>query len=191
MANSETNARPGKRERLVASAADLLHQQGVQGTTLAEIASAAEVPAGNVYYYFKSRDDLVRAVIDARAGEIRKLLESLDRKSSPRARLKGLAHQWADSAELVAAHGCPLGSLCSELNKLDARLSDDAAMLFRLVLDWAEDQFRELGHKDARELATTLFGAVQGAALLSDTLADPKILAREARRLDRWIDSLE
>ena len=191
MPNSETEARSGKRDRLVASAAELVHQQGVHGTTLAEIASAADVPTGNVYYYFKSRDALVRAVIDSRAEQIRTLLESLDRKSSPRARLKGLAHQWADSAELVAAHGCPLGSLCSELNKLDAGLAGDAALLFRLVLDWAERQFRELGRKDSRELATTLFGAVQGAALLSDTLGDPKILAREVRRLDRWIDSLE
>lgn len=175
----------------MASAAELLHKQGVRATTLAEIASAADVPQGNVYYYFKSRDELVRAVVEARSEEVRQLLDSLDRRSSPRARLKGLAHQWADSAELVAAHGCPLGSLCSELNKLDIELGGDAAVLFRLVLDWAEGQFRELGLKDPRDLALTLFGAVQGAALLSDTLSDPKILAREARRLDRWIDSLE
>jgi TetR/AcrR family transcriptional regulator, transcriptional repressor for nem operon len=188
--NSSTDKQPGKRDRLVASAAELLHRQGVHGTTLAEIASAADVPQGNVYYYFKTRDDLVQAVVEARSEEVRRLLESLDRKSSPRARLKGLAHQWADSAELVAAHGCPLGSLCSELNKLDVGLAADAAGLFRLVLDWAEAQFRELGLKDARDLAVSLFGAVQGAALLSDTLGDPKILAREVRRLDRWIDSL-
>jgi TetR/AcrR family transcriptional regulator, transcriptional repressor for nem operon len=185
------DTRPGKRDRLVASAGELLHRQGVHGTTLAEIASAADVPQGNVYYYFKSRDELVRAVVQGRIDEVRQLLESLDRKSSPRARLKGLAHQWVDSAELVAAHGCPLGSLCSELNKLDPQLADDAAAIFRLVLDWAEAQFRELGMKDARELALSLFGAVQGAALLADTLSDPTILTREARRLDRWIDSLE
>jgi AcrR family transcriptional regulator len=192
MTNSQTTEkRPGKRDRLVASAADLLHQQGVHGTTLAEIASAADVPQGNVYYYFKSRDELVRAVIEARIEEVQHLLESLDRKSSPRARLKGLAHQWTDSAELVAAHGCPLGSLCSELNKLDAGLANEAAGLVRVVLDWAAGQFRELGFKNAPELAITLFGAVQGAALLSDTLSAPKILAQEVRRLDRWIDSLE
>lgn len=191
MPNSPTEKQPGKRDRLIASAAELLHRQGVHGTTLAEIASAADVPQGNVYYYFKSRDDLVRAVVESRSEQVRQLLDSLDRKSSPRARLKGLAHQWADSAELVAAHGCPLGTLCSELNKLDAGLAADAAGLIHLVLDWAEAQFRELSFKDARELAISLFGAVQGAALLSDTLDDPEILAREARRLDRWIDSLE
>ena len=90
----------------------------------------------------------------------------------------------------MAAHGCPLGSLCSELNKHERPLADDAADLFRVVLDWEEAQFREMGCKGARELATTLMVSVQGAALLANTLREPKILVREVRRLERWIDSL-
>ena len=38
--------RPGKRERLTAAATQLLHQQGIERTTLADIAKAADVPAG-------------------------------------------------------------------------------------------------------------------------------------------------
>jgi TetR/AcrR family transcriptional regulator, transcriptional repressor for nem operon len=190
MTHSGTEKRPGKRERLVMSAGDLLHQQGVERTTLAEIAHAADVPPGNFYYYFKTRDDLVRAVIDARGDSIRGLLSTLERRTTPRARLKALAHSWADVAELVAAHGCPIGSLSAELNKQDAALAEDAAKLFRMVLDWAEAQFREMGRKDAADLATTLFAGVQGAALLANTLRDPKLMSREVRRLERWIDSL-
>ncbi len=190
MAHS-TQRQPGKRERLVASATELLHRHGVESTTLAEIAQAADVPPGNVYYYFKTRDELVRAVIEQRAQRIHALLRRLDGRSTPRARLKGLTHAWAEAADVVAAHGCPLGSLSSELNKADGELADCAAQLFRIVLDWAARQFRELGRRDARELATTLFAGVQGAALVADTLGDPKILAREVRRLERWIDSLD
>lgn len=190
MPHSATKERPGRRERLVASATELLHQRGAQRTSLAEIAQAADVPVGNVYYYFKTRDDLVRAVIDSREESIHALLTSFERRSTPRARLKGLARSWADVAELVAAHGCPIGSLSSELNKQDDRLAEDAARLFRVVLDWAEAQFREIGRRDARALAITLFAGVQGAALLANTLRDPKILSREVRRLERWIDEL-
>ena len=60
MANSvETYG--GKHERLIASARALLHEQGVQRTTLAEVAERAQVPPGNVYYYFKTKDELVAA----------------------------------------------------------------------------------------------------------------------------------
>ena len=61
----------GKRERLVASAAALFHHQGVQRTTLAEVATDADVPLGNVYYYFKTKDDLVAAVIGSMEGQFR------------------------------------------------------------------------------------------------------------------------
>ena len=54
----------GKRERLVAAARKMFHEQGVEKTTLAEIAAAAEVPVGNVFYYFKTKDAIVSAVID-------------------------------------------------------------------------------------------------------------------------------
>ncbi len=75
------SARGGKRERLVASAGERLHRQGVAATTLADIAQAADVPVGNVHYYFRTKDDLVRAVIEAQldqveaAGPIRRILE--------------------------------------------------------------------------------------------------------------------
>src|SRR5215216_4239123 len=146
MTDSGAQKRPGKRERLVASATELVHQNGVERTTLAQIAQAADVPAGNLYYYFKTRDDLLRAVIDARGESIHALLASVEQRRTPSARLKALAHSWAAVADVVAAHGCPLGSLCFELNKRDDDgLAADAAQLFRVVLEWSEAQFRDMG----------------------------------------------
>lgn len=184
--------RPGKRERLVESARELLHVQGVERTTLAEIAQAADVPAGNVYYYFKTRDELVGAVIDSRLADVRNLLKGLEAKPDRKARLKALANTWASQADRVASHGCPIGSLSSELNKQPGdRAGGPAAVLLATILEWITKQFRELGRRDARDLAESFLAGVQGAALLANTLRDPKILAREARRLERWIDSLD
>jgi hypothetical protein len=63
--------------------------------------------------------------------------------------------------------------------------------MLRIEVDWAEAQFRTLGRKDARDLAFSLLAGVQGAALLANTFRDPEILTRQARQLDRWIDSVE
>jgi TetR/AcrR family transcriptional repressor of nem operon len=180
----------GKRERLIASARDLVHRHGVERPTLAEIAEAADVPPGNVYYYFKTKDQLIEAVIESRETDVRELLTSLNRRRSPAARLKGLAHNWLEVKELVAAEGCPLGTLSVELNNHGDGLDCQAPKLFSALVDWSEDQFREMGCKDPRDHALTLFSTVQGAALLSSAFRDPEILVTQVRRLERWIDSL-
>jgi TetR/AcrR family transcriptional repressor of nem operon len=190
MTDSSVHERGGKRERLVASAGDLLHRQGVAATTLAQVAQAADVPAGNVYYYFKTKDDLVRAVIDAQAAQVEAMLGSLQARRSPAARLKALAHQWVEMRDLVARYGCPFGTLAAELDRRDDGLDRAAAKPITIILDWAEDQFRQIGRRDARELAIALFSGVQGGALLSNALRDPDLMSGQVRNLERWIDSL-
>jgi TetR/AcrR family transcriptional regulator, transcriptional repressor for nem operon len=188
-----TTAEPrlGKRERLVAAAARLLHQQGSERTTLAEIAKLADVPVGNVYYYFKTKDDVIGAVIDAHARQIRATLAAIEtRHRSPKARLKTLVRELASQRELVAQYGCPLGSLCSELDKRGPEPAFTCSQLMRLPLDWAEEQFLQLGRGDARDLAFDLLAAYEGNALLANTLRDPGILASAASRINRWIGAL-
>jgi TetR/AcrR family transcriptional regulator, transcriptional repressor for nem operon len=190
MANSHAEPKQDKRHRLVAGAREVIHQHGVEKTTIADIAHAAEVPVGNVYYYFKTKDELIEAAIDSHMRDIRTLLDSLERQRSPRARLKGLVRALTDQRELAALYGCPLGSLCSELNKRTDGLDHTCAQLLELPIDWAEKQFRQMGRRDARDLAVALMAAYQGIALLTNTFRDPELMSREARRVERWIDSL-
>jgi TetR/AcrR family transcriptional repressor of nem operon len=182
--------RPGKRERLVAGAREVIHQHGVEKTTIADIAQAADVPVGNVYYYFKAKDELIAAAIESHARDIRAMLDSLQSHRSPQTRLKALIRELTSHRELAARYGCPLGSLCSELDKRTDGLDHACAQLLQLPIEWAERQFQELGRRDARELAVALFASYQGIALLTNTFRDPELMSREARRLERWIDSL-
>ncbi|PZF83917.1 TetR/AcrR family transcriptional regulator [Jiangella anatolica] len=187
---TDLDPRPGKRERLVAGAADLLHRQGVQRTTLAQIAQHADVPQGNVYYYFKSRDELVDAVIEHRRAMVRAELARLDKRRTPKSRLKGLAETWTQSSDTITSHGCPLGGLSYELNKSHDGLAEHAATVLREILHWAEAQFRELGRRDAAALAVELLSGIQGAVLLANTFGDEALLISQVRRIERWLDSL-
>jgi AcrR family transcriptional regulator len=186
-----TEQRPGKRERLVAAATQLLHQHGVERTTLADIAQAADVPAGNVYYYFKTKGEVIAAVIEAHAQQVKAALALIDtHHRSPRSRLKAFVREFTAQGEIVAQYGCPLGSLCSELGKRARQASFAEAELMRLPIGWAEQQFRSLGRRDAHDLALDLLAAYEGSALLASTLRDPGLLARAGRRLNHWIDTL-
>jgi AcrR family transcriptional regulator len=197
MTNSEVTgtppagARPGKRERLVAAAVQLLYQQGIERTTLADIAAAAQVPAGNVYYYFKTKDEVISAAIDAHAQQIRATLAAIETSHrTPKSRLKALVREFAGQSETIAQFGCPLGTLCSELDKRGSESGPDVSVLMRLPIEWAELQFREIGRRDARDLAFDLLAGYEGNALLASTLRDPGVLTRAARRIEKWIDAV-
>src|SRR5919201_6482916 len=130
--------RPGKQERLVAAATQLIHQQGIERTTLADIAALADVPAGNVYYYFKTKDDVIAAVIEDHAQQTKTTLALIDaRHRSPQSRLKALVRAFAAQSETVALYGCPLGTLCSELDKRVGDHGLAAAQLMSLPLECA------------------------------------------------------
>jgi TetR/AcrR family transcriptional regulator, transcriptional repressor for nem operon len=182
--------RGGKRDRLVAGAAELLHRNGVGATSLADIAHAADVPVGNVYYYFKTKDDLVRAVIDAQTEQVRAMLTAIEAAPEVTDRLKALARQWDRMRDVIARYGCPFGTLATELDRRDDGLETAAAVPIRHILAWAEDQFRHLDPGTARANAITLFAAVQGGALLASTLRDPDVMTAQVRRIEQWIDTV-
>jgi TetR/AcrR family transcriptional repressor of nem operon len=191
MTDSELRA-GGKRERLVAAAVAAFYAHGVATTSLADIAQAAGIPVGNVYYYFKAKSDIVAAVIDAHVQQIRAQLAAIEAAhAAPRERLKALFTAMAGESDLIAQFGCPLGSLCQEISKHEeGESAPDASGLMRLPLDWCGQQFRAMGRDDAAELAAQAFAAYQGTALLSSALRDPGLLERESRRIAAWVDSL-
>ncbi|MFE5239511.1 MULTISPECIES: TetR/AcrR family transcriptional regulator [unclassified Streptomyces] len=181
-----------KRRRLTAAAAQVLHEQGVERTTLADIARAADVPVGNVYYYFKTKDELVRAALSEHSAYLDELTGSLDQLPGPRDRLEALIEAWVGRRDVAARYGCPTGTLAVELDKrADGSLDVEAGAVIRRLLDWAGEQFRLLGLPDPDGLAVTLVSAYQGMSLLANALRDPDIMTREGARLLGWLDALE
>lgn len=184
--------RAGKRERLVAAASELVYRQGVARTTLAHIAAAADVPVGNVYYYFKTKGDIVAAVVHFHSERLESTLAELQRRHrTPKSRLKALMGVLAERADETAQRGCPFGTLSSELAKQPDGPDPLAAALMRILLDWAEQQFHALGRPDAHDLAVELVASYEGSAILSNTLGQPELMTGQARRLQRWIDTLD
>ncbi|MCW2854230.1 MAG: TetR/AcrR family transcriptional regulator [Nocardioides sp.] len=51
------------RERILQSGAVVLAENGYSGTTLVDIAARAKTKAGSLYYYFASREDLIREIM--------------------------------------------------------------------------------------------------------------------------------
>ena len=150
----------------------------------------ADIPAGNVYYYFKTKDELVNAAIDAHAHEITAMLASLERHRTPQARLKALIRAFTEQRELAAQSGCPHGSLCQELDKRDDDLQAAARRLIELPLDGhrtSSDSWADATPKTSR---VALDLRIPRRLAAHEHVPRPDLMLREARRLERWIDSL-
>lgn len=180
-----------KRTRLVRAAAGLTHRRGFRETTLALVAREARIPLGNVYYYFRSKEEIAAAIIAERGAGFRGLLEEWSRLPAPRERLLAFVAMTTGNRDSLARDGCALGSLCTELNKAGGRVAENAATLLEEPLGWLEAEFRALGKgREARGLAIHLLSALQGLAVLANTLDDPEIVLIETKRLERWIREL-
>jgi AcrR family transcriptional regulator len=179
------------RIKLIEAAVEVTYRHGFGEASLADIAKEARVPLGNIYYYFKTKDEIGEAIIDRRVSRFRKLLMQLDKADSPKERLCAFVQIKIKNRHGLARNGCPVGTLCSELQKHGGAVAEKSRVLFVEALVWMESQFKALGRgADARELAVHLLAATQGASVLAHTFHDPSIVAMEAVRLKQWIRAL-
>jgi TetR/AcrR family transcriptional repressor of nem operon len=162
------------RDHIVGIAADLIHRDGVQGTTNDDVRKAAGISGSQLSHYFRDKESLVRAVISRRAEQV-----IVVGRTTPTSYLDSVSalRQWASFyIEREDAHltGCRFGSLASEVLKSDLDVKDDVAAGFRR---W-EDDFRaglsamrdrgELRNDaDPERLAYVLLAAYQGGMLLT------------------------
>src|ERR1700693_464850 len=181
-----------KRDRLIEAAKAKFYQQGVARTTLADIAQQAQVPLGNVYYHFRTKEALVEAVVQAHTQELQSLFRKWERNADPCQRLLALLQTAREQEHVLARYGCPHGSLCQELDKEDGQLVNVAAQIFQVYLDWTETQFRLLGkdEQETRDLAIDLISSLQGTYVLTAIFRSPELLERKLQRLEMWIRTL-
>ncbi len=179
-----------KKEQLIESAAKLFHQVGFKQTSIADIAQDSGVPLGNVYYYFKTKDDLAAAVIEQRTEFLKNQAKQWDENPDPRERLLNLLAMQESMKDEVAKYGCPMGSMCQELDKERPPVASEADELMNWVLKWITRQFKEMGQKEADEFGLQLMTAIQGCGVVANALKDPKIVEVEMARLRAWIKSM-
>lgn len=179
------------REQIIDAADELFYQRGFEHTSFADIASAVNISRGNFYHHFKAKDDILIAVIDRRLAETGELLAAWETTSrSPADRIRSFVTMLIANREPIMRFGCPVGTLCAELAKLNHIAQADANKLFILFREWLSRQFSLLGHAaEADDLAMHLLMRSQGIATLAQAFHDEAFLRREVEDLNRWLNS--
>jgi len=109
---------PDTRDRLLAAAARLFHEQGYAATGVATILREADVNSGSLYYYFDSKEDLLAGVLDRYLDllEPEILSRAKAAASDPVERVFALLGVYRWGLEVTGCTlGCPIGNLALEL----------------------------------------------------------------------------
>lgn len=180
------------RDHIVQAADQLFYERGFEKTSFADIAGSVKISRGNFYYHFKSKDDILAAVIELRAAKTAAMLEGWTQKAStPVGRLRCFAEMLIQNRKNIQRFGCPVGTLCAELSKLDHPSQGDAGMIFGQFRTWLREQFEALGHgPDADALAMHLLSRSQGIASLANAFHDERFIRNEVQMIEDWLESL-
>jgi TetR/AcrR family transcriptional repressor of nem operon len=181
-----------KRVRLVKAAKALLLKKGYNETTLADIAQEADVPLGNVYYYFKTKEAIGQAVIQQHLQDLDACFVNWNQLPDAKDRLKALTDSGLQPVEDTVNWGCAIGSLCQELCKSESPLAEASAGLMNKLLNWVQAQLQELGQnpEEARTLAVKIISYMQGMALLSNTFKDESIAKHQSNAFNELVEEV-
>lgn len=177
------------RDQIVEAADGLFYRHGYDHTSFADIAGAVNISRGNFYYYFKTKDEILDAVIEARLAATKAML-SLWEGEGPAERIKSFISILIANKSDIKRYGCPVGTLCSELAKLGHASREEASELFTLFRVWLRRQFVLLGRKeDADMLAMHLLARSQGVATLASAFRDDAFIRHEVEQMYVWLKS--
>lgn len=181
-----------KHQRLVTAAIGQFHRKGYANTSLGDVAQAAGISTGNVFYYFKTKSDLARAVVDEWCTLLAGYLKALETENDPWRRLEDFIEQARTMAELYVSLGCPLAGLTRDLRQESDALKSDVTRIYEVQFRWLAAQFQLAGipRISSEENSRCLMAGYHGSILLAYTQNDPSLINGEVERLKSWLHQI-
>jgi len=181
------------KDQILTAATRLIHVRGFHSTSVDDILRESGVGKGNLYYYFKSKEELGFAALERAISRIREdlIARSFALPVDPWQQIETFLDLLvAHARRSGCAGGCPLGNLAIEMS--------DVHEEFRVRVHRAFDQVR--GHieealRNARaqgtlrpeaeipRLARFVLAAFEGAIMLGKLHKDPAVMAEVIEEL--------
>ncbi len=188
------------KENLLDAAEQLMLAKGFVATTLDQICAAAGVTKGSFFHYFKSKEDLGKAVLE-RFCQVRLQFmreRPAQKEASPLERVYG----WVDfaiemSKSPLAKNGCLLGNFAQELSdthpeirSLCAHRFTEWAALLKEGLDEAKAEHLPTSRLDTESVADHFIAIIEGALILAKAKQDMGVMEKSLSHFRNYLESL-
>ena len=152
----------GARDRLIAAAERLFYTEGIRAVGVDRLCAEAEVSKRSLYQHFAGKDDVVTAMLQAKAAELASQL--VTDGQSPRERILSVFAQADQVAEAPGSCGCPFVSAATELKDRDHPAVQVARAQKDALTEYFAAALRDAGVRDADLLALQLTLIFDGAS---------------------------
>jgi AcrR family transcriptional regulator len=186
------------RERIIAAAATLFHDQGYAATGLDNILQAAGATKGSFHHHFGSKREIALAVVDEVVTRqfTRRMIDPVANAAKPldaiRKVLRDLRMQVAP-ADLLS--GCPINNLASELALRDRVIQKTLSGLFeKWQTVWAEALKRDplfakvAGRQSPRHFSMYLVAVIEGAQAMAKAQQSREPLDAALKQLEALLE---
>lgn len=180
------------RERIIKAADQLFYTRGYYQTSFSDIAEGTGIPRGNFYYYFKTKDDILDAVLEYRLELVREMLSACEQHSPvPAEQLVYLIDVLVREEDNIINYGCPLGTISAELSKASLDQQKQVMMIFETIRVWIDEKLTKTGFSHrSQALSMDILARLQGTTVLANVYHDKEFLKRNALQHRQWLVEL-
>ena len=161
------------RERLVVTARVLFWERGYEATSLADVVQKAGARSGSLYYFFRTKEELLLAVLDQYVDLLWPMVIEpvFSHVTDPIERIFGILDGYRQGLVYTGCtRGCPIGNLalevCDDLPRARAKIASNFEgwrAWIRKCLDEATDRFPS--HVNREHLAGFVLTVMEGAVM--------------------------
>jgi TetR/AcrR family transcriptional repressor of nem operon len=179
------------KNRILEAGAEIIHLKGFNHTGIQEILTAAGVPKGSFYNYFKSKDDFGLQLIDYFVEYYTQFSKDIleDRTIPPLERIRKLLEWFMGFFKAKDyAYGCPIGNLAQEMGDLSPAFReklksalDSIVDIYSRLLAEAQQEGEIPQSLDVREAAYFLLSSWHGALVHMKAVKGPEPLENHIR----------
>jgi len=185
------------REKLLNAAQRLMQAKGYPATTIDEICRAARLTKGSFFHYFKSKEDLGRALLERYSLRDRPAGLNLPQSHNPDPLQRVFGYLESSALYYQSSDGrsgCLLGNFAQELSdthpgirSLCAKQFDAWAETFKGALDEAVFEHRPRTELNTQGLAEYFIAVLEGSLILGKAHRDMGIVRRNLRHFKEYL----
>lgn len=168
--NTSTNL---TREKILATAEQLIYQNGIQATGMDLLVKTSGVARKSIYRYFATKDDVAAAALNARDVRWMDWFRTESNKAdTPEARILNMFDVLKGWFESEGFRGCAFINTAGEVGDPQDPIRLIAKLHKQKLLDYTLELCEQLGISDPRALAKQLLILMEGAITVARVMGD-------------------